>query len=289
MSLDKTTLAKLKKFAQVFKDARDRNANESDTVMYLIEFFKEVLEYDPLAGEISKEVAVKDRYCDFGIRLNNQIKFLVEAKAAGIKSLNPKHIEQAGNYASRAAINWVLLTNGLEWQFYHLSFANGIEHDLVFTLQFVDEIEAHPDLVWDILSVLSKGNIKDGSLETYYEQRQLLSPKTITTVILGEEVLMKIRQELNRKAPSRLEMKDVFRAVLQVLNAEAVAEAGNITPPSKKRRRRRRRVDGQMVEETVDENTPTVEGEEVVEETLAQPPAAEIQPKTSPPIPPPYS
>ena len=201
MAIDKITLTKLKKFAQVFKDARERNANESDTVMYLIEFFKDVLEYDPLSGEISKEVAVKDRYCDFGIRINNQIKFLVEAKAAGIKSLNAKHIEQAGNYASRAAINWVLLTNGLEWQFYHLSFTTGIEHDLVFTLRFVDEIETNPDVVWDILSVLSKSNINDGSLETYYEQRQLLSPKTITTVIIGEEVLMKIRQELNRKAP----------------------------------------------------------------------------------------
>ena len=35
MAIDKATLVKLKKFAQVFKDARDRNANESDTVMYL--------------------------------------------------------------------------------------------------------------------------------------------------------------------------------------------------------------------------------------------------------------
>jgi hypothetical protein len=43
MPIDKATLTKLKKYAQVFKDARERNANESDTVMYLIEFFKDVL------------------------------------------------------------------------------------------------------------------------------------------------------------------------------------------------------------------------------------------------------
>jgi len=35
MPADKATLAKLRKFAEVFKAARDRNANESDTVMYL--------------------------------------------------------------------------------------------------------------------------------------------------------------------------------------------------------------------------------------------------------------
>ena len=111
MQIDKDTLNKLKKFAKVFTDARDREANESDTVMYLIEFFKEVLGYDPLLGDISKEIPVNDRYCDFGIRLTDKIIFLVEAKAAGIKQLKAKHIEQAENYASRAFINWVLLTN----------------------------------------------------------------------------------------------------------------------------------------------------------------------------------
>jgi hypothetical protein len=60
MPIDKRTLAKLKKFADVFKEGRERNVNESDTVMYLIKFFEEILDYDPLHGEISKEVAVKD-------------------------------------------------------------------------------------------------------------------------------------------------------------------------------------------------------------------------------------
>jgi len=64
MPIDKPILTKLKKFAGVFKAARDRNATESDTVMYLTEFFKEVLGYDPLSGEITKEFPINDRYCD---------------------------------------------------------------------------------------------------------------------------------------------------------------------------------------------------------------------------------
>jgi len=39
MTIDKSTLLKLKKYAQVFREARDRDSNESDTVMYLIKFF----------------------------------------------------------------------------------------------------------------------------------------------------------------------------------------------------------------------------------------------------------
>ena len=49
MPIDKPTLTKLKKFADVFKAARERNADESNTVVYLIKFFEEVLGYDPLA------------------------------------------------------------------------------------------------------------------------------------------------------------------------------------------------------------------------------------------------
>ena len=81
--MDKSIFNQLKRFAQVFKEAKERNANESDTVMLLVEFFKEVLGYDPLKGEISKEVAIKSRYCDFAVKLDGEIKLLVEAKRVG--------------------------------------------------------------------------------------------------------------------------------------------------------------------------------------------------------------
>jgi predicted type IV restriction endonuclease len=246
MSIDKPTLAKLKKFADAFKAARERNANESDTVMILIKFFEEVLGYDPLSGEITKEIPVKERYCDFAIVLDRKTEerkpeFLVEAKAAGVKSLIEKHIEQAYNYASRAPVHWVLLTNGLEWQLYHLAFdeKSGITPDRVFEVHYLEDLEANPDFVWDRLSVLAKTNVRANGLETYYELTQLLSPKTIVSTVLGEEVLRKIRQELDRQGRARLELRAVFDAVVRVLNSGAVAAAGDIMAPTKKRRRRR--------------------------------------------------
>jgi hypothetical protein len=246
MPIDKPVSAKLRKFADVFKAARERNDNESNTVMILIKFFEEVLGYDPLAGEITKELPVKDRFCDFAILLGAKTddgkprpEFLVEAKAVGVKCLIERHIEQAYNYAARAPVNWVLLTNGVEWQLYHLTFDNnGIQPDLVFKLDFLEKFNEDPDYVWDTLSVLAKSNVQEKSLETYYQQQKLLSPKTIVTTLVSEEVLMRIRQELNRKAPARLELKDVFHAVMQVLNSEAVAAAGGLTAPSKKRKKR---------------------------------------------------
>ena len=42
MALDKSTANLLTRFAQAFKDARDRNANESDTVMFIVKMLEEV-------------------------------------------------------------------------------------------------------------------------------------------------------------------------------------------------------------------------------------------------------
>jgi predicted type IV restriction endonuclease len=258
MGFDKSTLTKLRRFAQAFRDARDRDANESDTVVYLIKFFEEIFNYNSLDGEICTELPIEsggtERYCDFAVRLikGGDVAFLIEAKKAGIKVLNQRHIEQACNYASRKNIQWVVLTNGVMWQLYHLTFATGIESDLVFDLDFVGKLEEDTEFVWDTLSILIKNNVKNDSLTTFYAQQKLLSPKMIVNVLLGEEVLMKVRQELNRKAPARLEIKDVFHAVTQVFSQDALAAAGGILPPTKKKHRHKRHANGQDKAETAE-------------------------------------
>ncbi len=78
--MDKTIKKALQQFAQVFQDGRQRNVNEADTVMYLTRFFTDVLGYD-LFSEITKEFQVRDRYCDIAIKLNGEVRYLVEAKA----------------------------------------------------------------------------------------------------------------------------------------------------------------------------------------------------------------
>jgi len=155
----------------------------------------------------------------------------------------------------------VLLTNGVEWQLYHLTFdSNGAHPDLVFSLNFLEKIETDPDpdLAWDTLSVLAKSNVQEKSLETYYEQQKLLNPKMIVTTLVGEEVLMKIRQLLNRKAPARLDLKDVFHAVMHVLDQDAKDAAGGLAPPVKrKKHHHRRQADESVQPETQVSATPS--------------------------------
>jgi hypothetical protein len=245
MDLDKHTLQKLTKYAQVFKDARDRGANESDTVLYLVKFFEDVLAYDSLAGEISKEVSIKDRYCDFGVKLNSEIKLLVEVKSAGNKNLRDKDIEQAENYASRSGLRWVLLTNGIEWRLYHLSFneGEGITHDELFKVNLVDEIDEKATSIWNYIGMLNKESMKKQVLDGYLLHKKTLEPASLVRALFSEVVLVTIRRELNRKSEVRVDMQDVFEAIKEVISKDALLEAGDINIKKKRRKRKKIKTD----------------------------------------------
>lgn len=102
------------------KKAKEDNLNEADTVLRIIKVLEGVLGYDGLS-EITKEQQIRDRYCDMAIKIDGAIRFLVEAKAAGVV-LRDRHIEQCQRYASEGNIRWALLTNGVVWNLYHLTF-----------------------------------------------------------------------------------------------------------------------------------------------------------------------
>jgi len=242
MALPKELQTRLNRFATAFREARDRGANESDTVMYLVKFFEEVLDYDSLKGEISKELSIKDRYCDIALKVDGVVRILVECKAASLKGLVDKHLEQAENYASRAGLCWVLLTNAIEWKLYHLTFieTEGISHDLAFELNLLDELDNSPDSAWEKLSLLSRDAVKRDALEEYWHQKKALSPASVVRALFMQDALLVIRRELNRNAPARLDLQDVFNAIRDVLSKEALLEAGDIS--IKKSRKRRRRV-----------------------------------------------
>lgn len=264
MPVEKSILQKLQRYAQVFREARERNANESDTVMYLIKFFEDVLGYDSLVGEISKEVAIKDRYCDFGIKLDGSFRFLVEVKAISKTNLREKDIEQAENYASRSGIKWVLLTNGADWRLYHLTFeeGSGIVHDVAFELNLCDRLQEDPDSVWNSLKLLRKENILKGGLDDYWTQRKTLAPSSLVRVLFSEPVLREVRKELRRNTSVMLEIKDVFSAIKDLLSKDALLEAGEISLPRRKRRRRKIKqtdASGQVHEVEVEEDDDEME------------------------------
>jgi predicted type IV restriction endonuclease len=110
----------LRKFARSFNELRAQKANESNTVARMRNFFERVLGYDG-DKEIFSETEMKGKYIDLCLKIETHICMLVEAKAAAMQ-LRVRQIDQAKHYASENGFRWVLLTNGVEWNLYHVTF-----------------------------------------------------------------------------------------------------------------------------------------------------------------------
>ena len=220
----------LKKLLPYLIKAQEDNLNEADTLQRIIKVFEEVLGYDPL-DEISRETQVKGKYVDAAIKLDGTIRLLVEAKSAATV-LRDRHIEQAQHYAAEANIPWVLLTNGMVWNLYHLSFEEGIEYVRVFV---VDLAEDDIDKAAESLSLLHRQSIKKGALEEYWEHRAALSPDSIARALFTEEALRFIRREIRRRHGIIIDQEDLAAAIHGMLSTEVREQIG----PLKIRRRRK--------------------------------------------------
>lgn len=233
MPLDKKIKKALQQYLKVFQEARERNANEADTVIYLTRFITDVLGYD-LFTDITKEFQIKERYCDLALKINGEVRVLVEVKTAGA-TLSDRNIEQAENYASRYGLHWVLLTNGIHWKLYHLTFDSGIEHDLAFDVQLTQECILEE--TWTHLNLLSRNSIVRGKLEDFWEQKKTLRPSSLIRALFTEEVINVIRRDLKRKSRVPLEVTDVVEALKKLLNPDVLIDDIKIQKKRKKKKK----------------------------------------------------
>jgi hypothetical protein len=84
---------------------KNRDINESDTVTIITDILEIIFGYKNI-DEITSELAIKKTFCDLAIKLDGEIRLLIEVKAAGI-DLKEQHIRQAVNYGSNSGLDWV--------------------------------------------------------------------------------------------------------------------------------------------------------------------------------------
>ncbi len=219
----------LKKLAPVMLEAQQANLNEADTAQRLVIFFQEVLGYDPLT-EISREAQIKDKYVDIALKIDGAIKLLVEAKAAGV-DLRDRHIEQAKSYAAESNIRWVILTNGVIWSLYHLTFEEGIEYERLFLADLaVDDL----DQAAEKLSLIHRRSVARDKHEEFWTRHTALDAASLGKAIYTENVLRLMRRDIRKREGILVDEEDLAAAIHAMLSAEAREKIG----PVKIRRRR---------------------------------------------------
>ena len=194
-------------------------------------FFEDVLGYDGLQ-DISREAQMKNKFVDVCLKVDGRVRLLVEAKPAG-QQLRDRHIEQAQAYASQNNYRWVVLTNGVDWHLYHLTFDEGIEYERAFVVSLATD-EGLDEAALK-LALLHKQAVKKGELEEFWEKAAALGPGSICKALFSESVLMLLRREIRRDTGLLIDPEDLARSLQEMLSPETREQVG----PMRVRRRRR--------------------------------------------------
>lgn len=185
----------LAKFQKVLAIAKDRDLNESDTVSIITDMLSEVFGYEKYL-EITSELAIRGTYCDLAIKLNDKIEYLIECKAVGI-DLKDNHLRQAIGYGANKGIQWIILTNGLEWQVHKLKFEQPIQCELVAKFD-ISSVSIKNERDIQSLAIITKEGVEKSFREEMYEKIQCVNKYVVGQLLLNEPVLSTIRREIKK-------------------------------------------------------------------------------------------
>lgn len=219
----------VKKYQKLLITSKNKDINEADTVTIINEMLYEIFGYDKFE-EITREFAIKNTYCDLAIKIQNDVKFLIEVKAIGIK-LNDKHIKQATNYGANQGIEWIILTNGIEWIVYKMSYGKKIAHNQICYFDFL-EINPRNESDQERLFILCKEGISKDAIQEFHAYKQIVNKFYISAIIQSDDIMDRIRKELKKTSDGiKLDMKEIENIMKQevlkrdIIDSDEASEA----------------------------------------------------------------
>jgi len=211
----------LKRFQTILAEAKNRDISESDTVVILGDMLAELLGYKKYT-EITTEFAIRGTYVDLAVKVGNDVRFLIEAKAINV-DLKDNHIKQAIDYGANHGVEWVVLTNGAIWQVYKVHFKQPIDKSLIFEVDLLNTNPKNSQLV-ECFGTLSREGFTQSSMTAFFQQQQATSKFSLAALLTSENVLVALKKELKKISPSIKVDDEFLKSILQneVLKRELV-------------------------------------------------------------------
>ena len=184
----------IEKFKTKAKRAKHENLNESGTRILIDYVIQGILGYKIEHIKTEQRLPKRQLRVDYLLSLNEKNVMVVEAKQIGA-TLNEKHISQATSYAYFFAVDFALLTNGVEWKLYYVipKKFKKYEYHLVFSINLLE----FNDKIAEKLFSISRFGIAENSLAII--KAKMTSLNTIDEIILSDEVIEKISSLMNNK------------------------------------------------------------------------------------------
>lgn len=250
----------LRNARKLIEDVHRADGNEAETRRRAERIFETVMGYDAFA-HLSREHAVHGvgdtEHMDFAIKVKpDEVSLVVELKRVGV-DLSKKHLKQASRYAIDMGCEWVLLTNGREWELYHVEFGQPPETRMIKGWNLLrDDIS---ELV-ESFQLISFKNVKKGALTKLWEKQSALTPEGLLLQILSEDSIRRLKNAIRKESGITVHPEDIVASIRKLLNDQAgnLMDQMKISLPEKKTRRAKsvNQADLKTPEESVTEQNP---------------------------------
>jgi hypothetical protein len=221
--------AGLRHFRPVLVAQRDRDVSEADTVTLVKDMLSEVFGYDKYA-ELTSEHAIRGTFCDLAVQYDGKVQLLIEIKAIG-SALQDRHVKQAIDYASNKGVDWVVLTNGIEWVLYHVLFKKPIDKEEVVRLNML-EVDPKRDEDIERLYLLTRAGITKDALTQYRDRQEATNRYVLAALLVNSDpMLSTLRREVRRISGMLIDAEEIARVLREqvikrdVLEGDQAAEA----------------------------------------------------------------
>jgi hypothetical protein len=204
-------IAGLKRYQPIVGKLRERDISEADTVTVIKDMLTDIFGYDKYA-ELTSEQQIRGTFCDLAIKVEGKIYYLAEIKSAGTK-LNDSHLRQAINYGAHQGIEWVILSNAIEWRLYRIKFGQPIDYEEVFNFD-VTKLSSRSGDDLNKLFMLCRESISSDSLAEYHRQAQIVNRYVISELLQSDAMVSALRREIRRLFDGVRATEDDLRIIL---------------------------------------------------------------------------
>ena len=132
-------------------------------------------------------------------------------------------MKQVVDYAANEGVDWVLLTNGITWTVFRVSFTKPISREQVVQLNF-PSLNHRNAADMQSLFLLSREAIKKSALPEYHEQVQATDRFLLGALIVSDPVVNAIRREVKRISPGiNVDLDEIQRILREEVLKREVA------------------------------------------------------------------
>ena len=202
----------LKRYQIILTEAKNRDISESDTVVILGDMLADLLGYKKYV-EITTEFAIRGTFVDLAVKVGEDVRFLLEAKAINV-DLKDNHVKQAIDYGANHGIEWVVLTNGIVWQGYKIHFKQPIDKSLIFEVDLLKTSVKNQQLI-ECFGTLSREGFTQSSMTAFFQQQQTTSKFSIGALLVSDPMILALKKELKKMSPTLKVEDDYLRQILE--------------------------------------------------------------------------